>query len=63
MNALVKIGETAVEPLLELLKDTSRYSCIYAIKVLEEIRDSKAVQLIIEALSRKCPFYYLTFTL
>ena len=51
MNALVKIGEAAVEPLLELLKDTSRYSCLYAIKVLGEIRDPRAVQPIIEAFS------------
>ena len=51
MNALVKIGETAVKPLLELLKDTSRYSCLYAIKVLGEIRDPRAAQPIIEAFS------------
>jgi len=51
MNALVKIGETAVGPLLELLKDTSRYSCLYATKVLGEIRDPRAVQPIIEAFS------------
>jgi len=53
MDALVKIGEAAVEPLLELLKDTSRYSCLYAIKVLGEIRDPRAVQPIIEAFSSR----------
>ena len=51
MDALVKIGEPAVEPLLELLKDTSRYSCLYAIKVLGEVQDPRAVQPIIEAFS------------
>jgi len=53
MDALVKIGEAAVEPLLELLKDTSRYSCLYAIKVLGEIRDPRAVQPIFEAFSSR----------
>jgi len=43
MDALVKIGRDAVEPLLELLKDTSKYSCLYAIKVLGEIQDPRAV--------------------
>jgi len=51
MDALVKVGKLAVEPLLELLKDTSKYSCLYAIKVLGEIRDPRAVQPIIEAFS------------
>lgn len=51
MDELVKIGRPAVKPLLELLKNTSRYSCIYATKVLGEIGDSAAVQPIIDAFS------------
>ena len=51
MDALVKIGSPAVEALLELLKDTSKYSCLYAIKVLGEIKDPRAVQLIIDTFS------------
>lgn len=51
MDALVKIGSPAVEALLELLKDTSKYSCLYAIKVLGEIRDGRAVQPIIDTFS------------
>jgi HEAT repeat protein len=53
MNELVKIGRLAVNPLLELLKNTSRYSCLYAIKVLGEIGDPAAVQPIIEAFSNE----------
>lgn len=52
INALVKIGRPAVESLLKLLKDDSKYSCLYAIKVLGEIRDPRAVEPIIEAFSR-----------
>jgi len=51
IDELVKIGRPAVKPLLELLKNTSRYSCIYATKVLGEIGDSAAVQPIIDAFS------------
>ena len=51
MDALVKAGSPAVEALLALLKDTSKYSCLYAIKVLGEIRDPRAVKPIIEAFS------------
>lgn len=51
IDTLVRIGDSAVKPLLELLKDTSRYSCLYAIKVLGEIRDPITVKSIIEAFS------------
>jgi len=51
IDELVKIGRPAVKPLLELLKNASRYSCIYATKVLGEIGDSAAVQPIIDAFS------------
>ena len=53
MDDLVKVGEPAVKPLLALLKDASKYSCLYAIKVLGEIRDPRAAQPIIKAFSRK----------
>jgi len=53
MDDLVKVGEPAVKPLLALLKDASKYSCLYAIKVLGEIRDPRAAQPIIKAFSSK----------
>ena len=51
MDALVKIGKSAVESLLGFLKNRSKYSCLYAIKVLGEIRDPRAIEPIIEAFS------------
>jgi HEAT repeat protein len=44
MNDLVKIGKPAVEHLLELLKDGSRFSCFYALEVLCKIEDPRTVQ-------------------
>lgn len=44
MNALVELGKIAVEPLIGLLENASRYSCLYAIKVLGNIGDPTAVK-------------------
>ena len=51
MEELVKLGEVAVEPLIALLENHSKYSCLYAINILGEIRDPKAVQPILGVLS------------
>lgn len=50
MEELVKIGEPAIEPLLELLKDTETWSIEYAIEILVEIGDSRAVKPLIKLL-------------
>jgi hypothetical protein len=39
INELVRIGKPALKPLLRLLKNTTKFSCIYAIMVLGEMRD------------------------
>lgn len=43
MKRLVEIGEPAVEPLLELLEGIETWSILYAIEVLGEIGDVRAV--------------------
>lgn len=47
MDALVKVGKPAVEPLLELLEDAGNlvrlWSAVYAAKILGEIGDDRAV--------------------
>ena len=49
MEALAKKGGLAVEPLFKLLLNPSKFSCLYAIKILGEIADPRAIQPIIEA--------------
>jgi HEAT repeat protein len=49
MRSLMEVGEEAVEPLIKLLENPSKYSCLYAIKVLGEIGSPKAVKPIMDA--------------
>ena len=51
IEELVKLGEVVVECLIELLENRSKYSCLYANKILGEIRDPRAVQPILGILS------------
>jgi len=53
MEELVRIGRPATEPLLELLKNASKYSCFYAIKVLGDIGDPSAAQPILNMFSNQ----------
>jgi hypothetical protein len=51
MRKLAKIGKPAVESLLELLKNPSKCSCFYAVKVLGEIGEASAVQPLLDLIS------------
>lgn len=51
LEELVKLAEKAVEPLIELLQDRSKYSCLYAIRILGEIGDIRAVEPILGVLA------------
>jgi len=48
MDGLIKIGKSAVEPLLELLKNTETWSHVYAIEVLGKIGAEKTIKPLIE---------------
>jgi len=50
IDELARMGGDAVEPLLELLKDKETWSIGYAIEVLGEIRDGRAIKPLIELL-------------
>ena len=49
METLVKKSKLAFEPLVKLLLNPSKFSCLYAIKILGEIADPRAIQPIIKA--------------
>ena len=51
MKELIGLGDVVVERLIELLENRSKYSCLYAIKILGAIRDPRAVQPILNVLS------------
>jgi HEAT repeat protein len=50
LDALVKIGPPAVEPLISLLKDENSYMRSFAAKALGELGDKRAVQPLVEVL-------------
>jgi HEAT repeat protein len=50
LDALVKIGPLAVEPLISLLKDENSYMRSFAAKALGELGDKRAVQPLVEVL-------------
>ena len=53
-NKLIHIGEFAVEPLIEVLKDEKIFALhLESIKALGEIRDKRAVEPLIEVLQDK----------
>lgn len=51
ISELARIGQPAVASLIALLKNTAKYSCLYAIKVLGEIKDPAAAKPILDAFS------------
>jgi len=51
IQELVELGEMAVDPLIKLLRERSKFSCLYAIKVLGRIRDLRAVEPILDVFS------------
>jgi len=52
MDDLVRVGKQATEPLIRLLKNPEKCSCLYAIKVLGEIRDPRAAEPIVDVLDK-----------
>ena len=53
IEALIRIGKPAVDHLIELLKNPQVLSCAYAIKILGEIGDERAIKPMLEVLTHK----------
>lgn len=50
VNALVKIGKSAVPALIEVAKDAPRSARIYALRALAEIRDHRAIPVMMQVM-------------
>lgn len=53
VNALVKIGKTAVPPLIEIVKSASQSARIHALHALAEIRDHRAIPVMMKVMEEE----------